>query len=254
MKKILVLLSLLAFADFSYAQKNLIKTNLFSLALNNYNLTYERAITKKISISASYRTMPKGNAPLKKYIEDYVDRNDFEINSFKLGNTALTLESRFYLGRKTLNGFYLSPYLRYTDYSFDFPITHPQNITSGGAVNNPPILLSGNIQALCGGFMMGVQTNLSKKIVMDVTIIGAHFGKSSGVLRATNISPALTGTDIAEFESTINDYQQVGPFKFVGTVYKEGTGADQKVTGAEQKASGPWIGLRTLSFSLGYRF
>jgi hypothetical protein len=247
MKKVLVLLSLFAVADFSYAQKNLLKTNLFSLAVNNYNLTYERAITKKISVSASYRTMPKGNAPLKKYIEDYVGRNDFEINAFKLGNTALTLESRFYLGRKTLNGFYLSPYLRYTDYGFDFPITHPQNITSGGAVNNPPILLSGNVQALCGGFMMGVQTNLSKKIVMDVTIIGAHFGKSSGVLKAKNISPALTGQDLIDFQNTINDYQEVGPYKFEGTVYPDGTGA-------EQKASGPWIGIRSLSFSLGYRF
>lgn len=247
MKKVLVLLSLIAFADLSHAQKNILKTNLVSLALNNYNLTYERALSKKISISASYRTMPKGGAPLKKYIEDYVGRNDFEINSFELGNTAITLESRLYLGRKTLNGFYLSPYLRYTDYAFVFPITHPQNISSGGAVNNPPILLSGNVQALCGGFMMGVQTNLSKKLVLDVTIIGAHYGKSKGVLTAKNISPALTGTDYDDFVKTINDYQEVGPFKFEGTVYPDGTGA-------EQKATGPWIGIRTLSFSLGYRF
>ena len=247
MKKALVLISFLAFADFSYAQKNIVKTNLFSLALNNYNLTYERALSKKISITASYRTMPKGSAPLKKYIEDYVGRNDFEINSFKLGNTAITLESRLYLGRKTLNGVYLAPYLRYTDYGFVFPITHPQNISSGGLVNNPPILLSGNIQALCGGFMMGFQSNLSKKLVLDVTIIGAHFGKSKGILVANNITPAITGQDLIDFQQTINDYQEVGPFKFEGKVYEDGTGA-------EQKASGPWIGIRTLSFSLGYRF
>ena len=247
MKKMLLLLSIIALSEFSNAQKNLIKTNLFSLALNNYNLTYERAITKKLSISAGYRTMPKGTAPLKKYIEDYVGRNDFEINSFQLGNTALTLEGRLYLGRKTLNGFYLSPYLRYTDYSFVFPITHPQNISSGGAINNPAILLTGNVQALCGGLMMGVQSNLSKRLVMDVTIIGAHFGNSKGVLTASNITPALTGQDLIDFQQTINDYQEVGPYKFVGTVYPDGTGA-------EQKANGPWIGIRTLSFTLGYRF
>lgn len=247
MKKVLVLLSLIALTDLSYAQKNIIKTNVLSLALNNYNLTYERALTKKLSISASYRTMPMGAAPLKKYIEDYVDRNDFEINSFELGNTAITLESRLYLGKKTLSGFYLSPYLRYSDYGFVFPITHPENFTSGGAVNNPPILLKGNVQALCGGFMMGVQTNLSKKLVLDVIIIGAHFGESKGVLTANNITPALTGQDLIDFQQTINDYQTVGPFKFEGRVYEDGTGA-------EQKATGPWIGIRTLSFSLGYRF
>lgn len=247
MKKNILLLLLTAFSGVTYSQKNLLKTNLFSLALNNYNLTYERAITKKISLSASYRTMPTNTAPLKKYIEDYVGRTDFEINSFKLGNTAITLESRLYLGKKTLNGFYLSPYLRYSDYSFDFPITHPQNISSSGATNNPPILLSGNIEALCAGFMMGVQSNLTKKLVFDITIVGAHFGKSTGVLAAKNISPALTGQDLVDFQQTINDYQEVGPFKFEGKVYEDGTGA-------EQKASGPWLGIRTLSFSLGYRF
>jgi hypothetical protein len=246
-KTILTLMVLAVFVATSYSQKNILKTNLFSLALNNYNLTYEQAITDKISISLGYRTMPKSAAPLKSYIENYVGRNDFEINSFKLGNTAITLESRIYLGKKTLQGFYLSPYLRYTDYGFDFPITHPENISSGGAVNNPPILLSGNIRALCGGFMMGVQTNLSKRLLLDITIIGAHYGKSKGVLAANNITPALKDQDLIDFKNTINDYQQVGPFKFEGRVYEDGTGA-------EQKASGPWVGIRTFSFSLGYRF
>jgi hypothetical protein len=247
MKKTLLSFLLVVFTVISYSQRNIIKTNLFSLALNNYNLTYERALTKKIAISAGYRIMPKGTAPLKSYIENYVGRNDFEINSFRLGNRALTLETRLYLGKKTLQGFYLSPYLRYTDYSFIFPITHPQNIASNGAITNPPILLTGNIEALCGGFMMGVQTNVSKKLLLDITIVGAHFGNSKGVLVANNITPALKDQDLIDFQNTINDYQQVGPYKFEGKVYEDGTGA-------EQKASGPWIGIRTLSFSLGYRF
>ena len=247
MKKTLLCLLLVGFVGTSYSQNNIIKTNLFSLALNNYNLTYERALTKKISISAGYRIMPKNSAPLKSYIENYVGRDEFEINSFKLGNTAFTLESRIYFGKKTLKGFYLSPYLRYTNYGFDFPITHPQNKTSGGAITNPPILLTGNIKALCGGFMMGVQTNLSKRLLLDITIVGAHFGKSKGVLVANNITPALKDQDLIDFKKTINDYQQVGPYKFEGKVYEDGTGA-------EQKATGPWIGIRTLSFSLGYRF
>jgi len=66
-------------------------------------------------------------------------------------------------------------------------------------------------------------------------------------LVANNITPALNGQDLIDFQKTINDYQEVGPFKFEGRVYEDGTGA-------EQKASGPWIGIRTLSFSLGYRF
>jgi len=247
MKKTLLSLLLFGFLGTTYSQKNTLKTNLFGLALNNYNITYERAITKKISISAGYRMMPKNTSPLKSYIEKYVDRNDFEINSFKLGNTAITLEGRIYLGKKTLHGFYFSPYLRYTDYGFDFPITHPQNISSNGTINNPPILLSGNLKALCGGLMIGIQSNLSKKLVLDITIAAIHFGKSTGALTANNITPALDSTDLQSFQKTINDYQELGPFRFVGTVYPDGTGA-------ELKATGPWIGIRTLSISLGYRF
>lgn len=39
-------------------KKNLIKVNLTSLPLNNYNGQFERVFGKKISIAVSYRYMP----------------------------------------------------------------------------------------------------------------------------------------------------------------------------------------------------
>ena len=244
-KKYLFFLLLFPTLLFAQEQKNILKTNLFSLALNNYNITYERSINKMLSISAGIRFMPTSTAPLKKYIEDYVDQADFEINSFKMGNTAITIEPRIYFGNHKMNGFYLAPYLRYLKYTVDFPITHPQNITSGA--NNPPIILIGNISAVCGGLMIGAQQHIGKKLVADVCIVGAHYGKSKGTLIAKNITPALKGQDLIDFQQTLDDYKQIGLYRFEGTVYPDGTGA-------EQKASGPWIGIRTLSFSLGYRF
>ena len=102
MKKICLFLALLVTLQV-HAQKliggnNIIKGNLTSFALKNYQLTYERSLNHFMSVSASYRYMPKGSLPIKSIVEKYIDNSAINYDLFQMGNNALTFESRFYLG------------------------------------------------------------------------------------------------------------------------------------------------------------
>jgi len=73
MKKLLFILALVFTLQVD-AQKliggnNIIKGNLTSFALKNYQLTYERSLNHFMSLSASYRYMPKGGLPLQSTVK-----------------------------------------------------------------------------------------------------------------------------------------------------------------------------------------
>jgi hypothetical protein len=77
MKKILFILALIVTLQVN-AQKliggnNIIKGNLTSFALKNYHLSYERSLNHFMSVSASYRYMPKGSLPLQSIAKKYID-------------------------------------------------------------------------------------------------------------------------------------------------------------------------------------
>ncbi|MFZ9146480.1 MAG: hypothetical protein ACO21H_04430, partial [Sediminibacterium sp.] len=102
MKKIIVVLLVLVGFN-ANAQKliggdHILKTNLSSDALKNYNLTFEKNVLPFVSLSASYRTMPKTVLPLKGLAKKFIKSDDINFDNFQVGNTALTFEGRFYLG------------------------------------------------------------------------------------------------------------------------------------------------------------
>ena len=99
MKKLLFILALICSLQV-HAQKliggnNIIKGNLTSFALKNYQLTYERSLNRFMSLSASYRYMPKGGLPLQSTVKKYIDNSDINYDLFQMGNNALTFEGRF---------------------------------------------------------------------------------------------------------------------------------------------------------------
>lgn len=239
MKKLIILLLFLP--TITFAQNNIIKTNLCGLALKNYNLTYERSVARIVSLSVGLRYMPKSTVPLKSTLEKAVDNQDFRINDFKIGNTALTLEARFYLGMKKMRGFYVAPYFRYAKFDFTVPIKNP-NSASGES-----ILFDGKISSYSGGLLLGMQYTIFKKFVIDVWLLGGHYGSSKGVIRASNISPEMvTDAERQELQKTLDNLDNAGPFKFKGTVTSSSS--------AEIQTSGPWFGLRSFALSVGYRF
>ncbi|HNF29864.1 MAG TPA: DUF3575 domain-containing protein [Chitinophagaceae bacterium] len=244
MKKIFLIIFLLPFL--SNAQvlggNNVIKANLSSLAFGNYHLTYERALLKKLSISVSYRYMPKKTVPLSNLLEKYIDNKDVNFGSFEMGNTAITPELRLYPVKK-LKGFYLAAYGRFADFDLSVPVRYVASSLPGSPTEYATF--NGKIKSSSIGFMIGTQFRLAKKLVLDWWIIGGHYGRSKGDLNAL-INRNLSPIEQQSLQATLDDLKEIGPFKFEGKVTSPNT--------ANVKSTGPWAGVRSMGLSLGVRF
>lgn len=239
MKKIifiLLCLPMFAGAQSIIGGKNIIKWNVGSLALKNYHFTYERSLTKRLSLSLSYRTMPKGDVPFKSQLEKAIESNDINFNNFQIGNSAWTLEGRFYLGMGRMKGFYVAPYLRFAN----FDITTPVRYTASGVTKEANFV--GKVTSTSPGLMIGWQLQIATKFVLDLQIIGGHYGHSSGDLNFTTTTP-LTPTEQTALKQSLDNIK-ADPFKFTSTV---------NASGGQIKTDGPWAGIRS-NIGIGFRF
>ncbi len=243
MKKIIIVL--LCLPMFAGAQsliggKNIVRWNLGSLAFRNYHFTYERSLTKRLSLSLSYRTMSKGNVPFQSQLEKAIESSDINFGKFQMGNTAWTVEGRFYLGLGRMRGFYLAPYLRFANFDISAPVKY--TVTSGpGAGASKEADFVGNIKSTSPGLMLGWQFQLATKIVMDIQLIGGHYGSSSGNL---NFAATLTTQEQDALRQSLANIKP-DPFKFTYNV---------NANGAQIKTDGPWAGIRGANIGIGFRF
>lgn len=249
MKKIMLITiaSLISWVTFSQSLlggKNIIKTNLSGIALGNYHVTYERAVFKNMSLSVSYRYMPKRLVPLKSTLDKYITSEDVFFGDFQMGNTAITPEFRFYFGLGKMKGFYVAPYGRFAKFDLSVPVKYVASSLPGSPTKYATF--SGTINSFSGGLMIGTQFQIFKKLVLDIWMLGAHYGNSTGQLDATNITPAMTSLEQQSLQATLNDLKEIGPFKFEGKVVNSTT--------AYAKSVGPWAGIRGLGINLGIRF
>ena len=87
MKKVLFILASLTTLQVNAQKliggKNIIKGNLTSFALRNYHFSYERSLNHFMSVSASYRYMPKGSLPLQSITEKYIDNSAINFDLFQ---------------------------------------------------------------------------------------------------------------------------------------------------------------------------
>jgi hypothetical protein len=248
MKKALFVLALF-FTLQVHAQKliggnNIIKGNLTSFALKNYHLSYERSLNRFMSVSASYRYMPKGSLPLQSIAKKYIDNPAINFDLFQMGNNALTFESRFYLGLQKMSGFYIAPYARFANFDLSVPVEY--TYTPDAAFSAPiPMTanLNGMIKSTSYGAYIGLQKQLLTKLVLDIWLIGGHYGSSNGVLKF--VAPVkLPSQAVDALQKTLDD-TKVNPFELKSKVTQNGATADMK---------GPWAGIRGLGISLGLRF
>src|SRR5690554_5091841 len=226
--------------------KNIIKTNLSSIIFRNYSLHYERVITKRFSLSLSYRMMPKGALPLKKsilsFIEDDEVDNDIEdiINESKISGSAITFEPRFYIGKKGYGrGFYFAPYYRHSSFKFD-NVGFSYESDDGF---DRKIFIDGKINANSGGLMVGAQWDLGKGFVLDWWILGGHIGSSSGKLNGTSDTP-LSSEEQQAIRESIESIEFSDMIKEI-TVDSNGVDVELDM---------PWYGVRAFGVSVGYRF
>lgn len=220
--------------------KNIIKTNLAGFALRNYNLTYERMLSKKTSFNLGFRTMPSGPVLFKdriiSSIEDAgtstsVDARK-EVESIRMSNFAVTPEIRFYAGKRGYgHGFYFSLFYRYARHELgNISVDYENNAGSTSTAT-----LNGSLTSNTGGFMLGSQWVMGKRVVLDWWILGPHFGVGKGTLTGTNSTP-ISSADQSSLRTELEDVLDAVPF--VKNVI------DVNANGAKVSLSGPWAGVR----------
>lgn len=221
------------------AQKDDLKVNISSLAIRNYHITYERSLTPKLSLSLGFRYMPKGQLPFEKQFKKLIKNDNVDVANTQLGNLAVTPEFRAYMGKGTMHGFYISIYGRYARFDATVPV---QFTNQEGGTNQA--LFDGRIKSYSGGIMFGTQYTLWKIVVLDIMIVGGHFGHCNGNLLANNINPPMTPLEQQSLQHNIN--------KNNGKTFNV-SGQVTSPTSANITVSGPWAGIRS-GVNVGIRF
>ena len=223
-------------------KKNNVKISLTSLAFSNFQLQYERSLTKRIGVVVGYSFIPKGGVPFQSQITELTTSNGETRGTFEnaeLGYRAFTPEVRFYLGEGYGKGFYIAPFYRNLRYdiskvNFEFSsdlVPGEENLEMGG-----------ELTANTFGLQFGAQFNLGKHIILDWWIVGPHYGTSKGDFVGT------TTRNLSQFEQDqlkreLDNIEL--PFSDIETAVN--------ARGATINISGPWGGIRS-GISLGYRF
>ncbi|MEO6187450.1 MAG: hypothetical protein ABIO82_00655 [Ginsengibacter sp.] len=222
---------------------NFIKTNITGLIFKNYSLQYERTLSRKISVALQYRIMPTTGIPFKSNILKLVGDDDPDtkkiIEDFRLSNYAITPELRIYLSKKGYGqGFYVAPFYRHASFtSSDLNVFYTDDSN-----NEQSIKLSGKLTSNTGGILFGVQKTYGKHFVLDLWLLGPHFGSGNGDFNGIS-SHQLSSTEQDNLRSQLDDLDIPFTDKTVNV----------NANGASLKLDGPWGGLRS-GISLGIRF
>ena len=223
--------------------KNNIKISLTSLIFGNFQLQYERSLTKRIGFVIGYSFIPKGAVPFRSQLNDVTAANADTQGIFEnaeLGYKAITPEIRFYLGKGYGKGFYIAPFYRNVKYditnvnftfSSDFAGATQQNLAMGGTLS-----------ANSFGLQLGAQFNLGKHIILDWWIVGPHYGTSRGDF------VGVTDRNLSTFEQ-----QELKKELDAIELPLSDITTEVNARGAKINVSGPWGGVRS-GISLGYRF
>ncbi|MEX1203578.1 MAG: DUF3575 domain-containing protein [Ferruginibacter sp.] len=217
--------------------KNIFKINLAAIAFKNYTVQYERKIARKMTLAATFRYMPTGSIPFKNIINQYADNPELEtqLNNLQIGNRSFMPEWRFYVGKKgAFRGFYVAPFASIARYETNLLLEYEDR----GVTETIP--MSGTVNTLCGGLLLGAQWKLSKAVYLDWWIIGPSFGKSDGAISGQKtLSP--------EDQQAIRDVLDGLDIPLTDFTY------DVNNNGASVFFKGPWAGIRA-GLCIGIRF
>lgn len=218
------------------AAKNVVKLNLFAIALKNISLQYERQVARKVTVAGTLRFMPKGSIPLKRLFNQSDDPDvERQINGLKVGNFAFMPEVRYYFSKKgAFRGFYTGLFANIASYSANVPIQYDNN----GKTETIP--MSGKLTGITGGLMLGAQFKLSNKIYLDWWILGPQYGSSKGSLSGQKNMNAQEQQDLKDELEGLD----IPLTKFTYNVNS---------TGATMDFKGPWAGIRS-GLCIGFRF
>jgi hypothetical protein len=157
MKKIFLSFAIMLVAASGFAQKNVVKANLFGAFGGSYTLAYERVLNDKMSVqlSVGYRTF-------KVY--------DFSVSTItdKLSYSGPTIlgEFRYYVtnaSKDVPRGFYVAPFVRYGSYTYKYVYndTDPSYSSSNETAKY-------TITSIGGGVMLGYQWLIADRVSLDL--------------------------------------------------------------------------------------
>lgn len=247
MKKFLPVFLLMFFAIGASAQqldlrRNLFKLNLSSLIFRNASVQYEHVLTPVTSFAIGTSYMPKTGLPFASSLkEQWGDNPDAmrAIETTQLSSFTITPEYRFYVSGKAPSGFYIAPFVRYQTMELEQVY---QFTASSGKVHNP--LISGNINNIGGGVLLGAQWLLGKTVSLDWWIAGPSVGSTNGLLTGTDDMSDLSASDRSDLKSDIESTQ-------IPLTNVEATIGSNQI---DVKLTGGYVGLRALGLTLGLRF
>lgn len=202
MKKIITTIFLSATLLVANAQNDIVKLNLFSLALTNISLQYEHSFTTHSSAALGFSVLPSRSLPSFAY--DDTD-SSYDAGTIKFSGWSITPEYRYYFTNKGPKGFYAAPYFRYAKYKMEgFGVGYAS--VSGGP-NDKTAVASGEIKNTLVGLMFGAQWLLGEHFALDWWILGAGFGSQKGTFQASGDFSPDDQTDITQ---NVNDISVSG--------------------------------------------
>ncbi|HEX5150847.1 MAG TPA: hypothetical protein VFW07_05335 [Parafilimonas sp.] len=227
--------------------KNNIQWNATAILFKSYNFSYERSITRKISVVASYRFMPStkvGAIPVGKKIFDKIsdeENDNVDIKESVVSNQAFTAEVRFYGGKHPgARGFYFSVYGRYGNFTTDYPYEYEDET---GSMYSIPLQVKAN--GFCGGIGIGAQWLIAKRVTLNWYILGAQYGGLNGTINGVADLSSMSAEDQQNLQEEINELIGVNSKQYI-----DATVSDNGVTGT---VKGPFLGLRG-GISIGIAF
>ncbi|MBI2731445.1 MAG: DUF3575 domain-containing protein [Sphingobacteriales bacterium] len=256
--KIRILFILLALNTGVFAQRvtrevertgewNVIKVNLSALTTGTFSFQYERALNNHVSLALGAKFRPSAGLPFKSTIKSFLDTLsdgvaiDF-VNNARVGGYAISPEIRFYLGKGSMHGFYIAPFLRYEKNNLD-----NWRYTFNSPTKTIIIDFTGNQNGVGAGIQLGAHYLLSQKISLDIWLAGPYV--FSNKLNVNSLTDLSDKTD-QELQDVKNDIEKYVKDYLPGHTVS----ATVTKTGANATAKGTFYGARVLGFALGYRF
>jgi hypothetical protein len=187
--------------------------------------------------------MPETGLPFKSSILKLVDDNDADtkkiIDEFKMSNYAITPEVRLYLSKKGFGrGFYIAPFYRYASFT-----SNNLNVFYTDENNaEQSIKMSGKLTANTFGLAIGVQSALGKHVVLDLGLLGPHYGSGKGEFNGVS-SHSLSAQEQQDLKDQLDGIDIPLTTKTVQI----------NANNASLKLDGPWGGMR-FTLGVGVRF
>jgi hypothetical protein len=243
MKKNFLLSAILSFSFLAstYAQEadHVIKLNLFSLPLKNLSFQYEKPFADNFSFALGLNYRMPGS--LNRIDNIMSEQHENAQTSSRISGFGFTPELRIYFSGNAPKGFYLAPYLRYSNYRASIEgLWEPDNT---GTI----VPLVGSFNSFGGGAMIGAQWLIAGKFSIDWWIIGAHYGVGNFSLSGEREDRPFNAGEINDIENTIVNVNEL-PFTNFDNPIVENNNRKVSVTGKF-----PVPGIRT-GLCIGWAF